>query len=335
LFKEHLTVSGYKENTIAGKLQALSVFFVFLRERNPDIDLRDVGKATLEAYSRYLGSVVSARTRKQYEKRTKKMLLGAVRLLFRSLYLEELIIVNPLQELCLKAQGEEKRRAILSEEEMNRFLDGIDEHSACGLRDRALFELLYSSGLRAGEAERLTIGDIDFEERALLIREGKFSRDRVVPVNEVAMVFLKRFLEGRTNALELVFGGMRKEVINNRFKKLLQKFGLYRSGYCVHSIRHSTATHLLAHGADLRYVQELLGHKTIESTVVYTHELYENLKRIYRTFHPRENEYFREVDGEYLKRLNRFYEYLKSREKNDLRVRARKRGWYRRREGKK
>jgi integrase/recombinase XerD len=345
LFKEYLTISGYKTNTIATKLRCLAIFFRFLKETDPGIDLREVGKEKIEEYVRHLNRRVKEGTGKQYAKRTRKELIGAVRLLFRFLYLEELILVNPLQDSSFAAAGEERPRAVIPEEEMNRFLDSIDPGSDCGLRDRALFELLYSSGLRAGEAAKLAMTDIDFEERSLLIREAKFSRDRVVPVNEVAMAFLKRYLaftqqnarqascqvsrEGHIKASGLVFGGMRKVAINARFQKLLKERGMYREGYCAHSIRHSCATHLLAHGADLRYVQELLGHKSIETTVVYTHELYDNLKRIYRRYHPRENELLREVDEAYLKRLNGFYEYLKSREKNDLKKRAWKRNWYR------
>ena len=91
---------------------------------------------------------------------------------------------------------------------------------------------------------------------------------------------------------------------------LLHRSGLYRAGLSAHSIRHSIATHLLENGADLRYVQELLGHESIETTVLYTNELNENMKRIYKSYHPRENQLWCEVDGEYLGRLERLHAQL-------------------------
>lgn len=91
---------------------------------------------------------------------------------------------------------------------------------------------------------------------------------------------------------------------------LLRRAGLCRPGLSAHSIRHSLATHLLENGADLRYVQELLGHESIETTVVYTNELHENMKRIYKSYHPRENQLWREVDEGYLGRLRALQEQL-------------------------
>lgn len=303
IFRKYLEDAGYKPGTIAGKLIYLDIFFSFLREKKTD-DPRDVGKELVFEFVRHLDALVTSRTGKPYAKRSKKMVLGALRLLFRCLYQEELILVNPMQDVAVHPQGTEQRRAILTEDEMNRFLDSIDPTSDQGLRDRALFELLYSSGLRVSEAAKLLIGDIDFAARMILIREAKWGKDRIVPVNEPALVFLQKLVAGREEQKEArVFGMLRGTSINQRFKKLLKERGLDRELLSAHSIRHSIATHLLARGADLRYVQELLGHQSIETTVVYTHEMQENLKRIYRTYHPRENEYYKEIDGEYLARL--------------------------------
>ena len=124
------------------------------------------------------------------------------------------------------------------------------------------------------------------------------------------MVFLNRYLQKRGPRPGALFLGRLRSLkgsgINSRFKKLLKQAGLYRPGLTAHSIRHSLGTHLLANGADLRYVQELLGHESIKTTVVYTHELYENMKKIYKSYHPRENQLWQEVDGEYLKRFEVF-----------------------------
>ena len=169
----------------------------------------------------------------------------------------------------------------------------------------------------------LDAGDIDFENRMVQIRDSKFGKDRVVPVSKVAIAFLKKYAGRRSEGA--IFRGNRGRLstgaINKRFKELLKKQGLYREGLSTHSIRHCTATHLLAGGADLRYVQELLGHDSIETTVLYTFELQENLKRIYRSHHPRENGYFKEVDPDYLRKLDTFQRVLEKQKKKTLRKR--------------
>jgi site-specific recombinase XerD len=304
IFLRYLTESGYKPGTVYTKMCYLKVFFAFLQSKKTDIDFRDLGRETLLSFMTHLNETVSERTGQPYSRRTKQACLSAVRLVFRCLYQEELILANPLQDVELRPQGVEHRRTIMTEEEMNAFLDGIDPESPFGLRDRSLFELLYSSGLRVSEASKLTVGDIDFNERMILIRESKWGKDRIVPVNETATAFLQKLLAGRENRKDArVFGGLSGGSINARFRKLLKERGMDRERLSAHSIRHSIATHLLARGADLRYVQELLGHQSIETTVGYTHEQDENLKRIYRSHHPRENEFYKEVDAEYLRRV--------------------------------
>ena len=141
----------------------------------------------------------------------------------------------------------------------------------------------------------------------------------MVSVHNVALKFLRLFLiESRVKKGPLFYSIYRekrldKTAINNRFIHWLKKAGMYRCNLSSHCIRHSTAVHLLAGGADLRYVQELLGHESIETTVLYTHELLDNLKKIYKSYHPRENEYFKEVDLEYMKRIEDFEALLKKR----------------------
>jgi site-specific recombinase XerD len=200
-------------------------------------------------------------------------------------------------------------RAVFSEAQIAQFLDSIDIHAPLGLRDRALFELMYSSGLRSGEVVKLDRGDLELGQRMLLVRDAKWSKDRVVPVNEVAAAFLALYLPESSDAGQPLFAGpngrMSAAYLRDRFHLHLAEAGLLGKGFTPHSIRHASATHLLAHGADLRYVQELLGHESIETTVLYTNELLENLKCIYRRFHPRENELYREVDQEYRARVDR------------------------------
>jgi integrase/recombinase XerD len=306
VFSTWLKEAGYKDGTIMGKLGYAKHFFEYVEGRAADF--RDIGVEIIREFLKQMEAEVSMRTERHLAARTKNQIFHTVRLIFKSLYLYDLIIKNPALEIEYNAVGYKKQRMILSEGEIAKFLDSIDINDGTGLRERAVFELLYSSGLRVSEAANLTIGDIDFEGRLILIRQAKWGKDRVVPVSEVAAGFLRKYIGGRRAKNEHVFLGktgrrMRGATFNRMFKKFLKRLKMYSEGLSAHSIRHSCATHLLSHGADLRYVQELLGHESIETTTVYTHELYDNMRRIYRMYHPRENELFEEVDGEYLRRL--------------------------------
>jgi len=312
--KKYAGGAGYKENTVGRLLGEVEYFFDYLKTAYEVHDLRDVGADHLRSYLQHLKETDSPFTGKRYRPRTILMKAGALRLLFKSLYLEELVLVNPMREVEYFVKEEGGRREVMGEAEVSRFLDCVEENNALGARDRAMFELMYSSGLRCGEVAGLNVGDIDLENRELMVRCGKFNKDRVVPISEVAAAFLKRYLSGRKAKDDPVFatrtGRLSPSTVGHRFRDLLNRMGLSRPGVSAHSVRHSTATHLLEHGAGIRYVAELLGHEDIQTTVRYTHMLPENLKGVYRRYHPRENESFREVGEEYLARLAGFEKEL-------------------------
>ena len=305
---EYLGSLRYKAGTIRTKIECLKPFLAFLAAQGIS-DLREVSPSDIQRYLEGQANALSSRTSRPYSALTLAMFHGAVRLLFTALCQAQLVLVNPARDLSFRAAARGKLRAVFSEEEISRFLDGIDIHQPLGLRDKTMFELMYSSGLRAGEVGRLDRGDIDLPGRMLIVRDAKWSKDRVLPVNAVATSFLTLYLQGASDPKRPVFlgarGRMSARAVARRFHHHTASTGLAGRGFTPHSIRHATATHLLAHGADLRYVQELLGHESIETTVIYTHELLENLKRIYRRYHPRENELYREVDPDYLARVDR------------------------------
>ena len=316
IFNQYLKDSGYAEKTIEGRNHYLSLFFSYLPYRK---DLRDVTRKEIEKFFYYLQTVISKKTGKLYGAKTKQMIVSGVKLFFRALYVNGSILFNPSRDISILKSDSDTKKEIFTEEEISRFLDGIDIFLYTGLRDRTLYELIYSSGLRGGEASNLNCSDIDLKNRMVLIRHGKGGKDRIVPVSETAAKFLKKYISGRKGAETPLFqsgkGRLGKQAINSHLKKLLKDQGSYRKGLTVHSIRHSTATHLLNHGADLRFVQELLGHDSIETTVIYTNYKQEEMKKIYKTYHPRENEYYVEVDTDYLEQIEELERRLNTRKR--------------------
>ncbi|MBN2900149.1 MAG: tyrosine-type recombinase/integrase [Clostridia bacterium] len=316
-FEEHLKGQGYHEKSVYTHLKSIKKFKAFLSEQNLIDDLRAVTKEDLKDYIRFLKNTISERRKEALTISTINCYLKSAKLLFRSLYLCEIILTNPAKEINLLRKTTKAERFHLSQKQMNELLDSIDMNGRVGRRDRAIFELMYSSGLRLNEVIKLKVSDIDFEGRMLLIRESKFSKDRIVPISSVAFKFLRLYLGERVqNKEERVFfgpiskGALSNCVINLRFRKYTKDIGIEKDRLGVHTIRHSIATHLLENGADLRYVQELLGHESIETTMEYTHNVFENMKKVYKSYHPRENEYYEEVSDQYLEELEAFKKVL-------------------------
>jgi site-specific recombinase XerD len=314
LVGEELAARRYAEHSKVAVRLALRDFYRWASRQSKG-EVRSFGKKELTAYFAFLCTQKSKRTGEALRPGTINERWSAVKLLYSCLYRAGAIGGNPCHALSLALPEPcAWRRRPMTREEITRFLESIDTGTKVGLRDRTLFELIYSSGLRVSEAASLKVGDIDVERRLMVVR-GKFDRDRMVPISEVARDFVVRYLGEKLEAREAwVFEGtrgatkgghIRGATISERFRLLLGQFGMDVPELSTHSIRHSTATHLLENGASIRHVQELLGHKSIESTVRYTHVMVDGLGKVYRRHHPREHELFEELGEEYEARLTR------------------------------
>lgn len=220
----------------------------------------------------------------------------AVKLFFRYLQLEGVVRDNPA-ELLGTQKTWQRVPEVMSPAVVDRLLAAPQPYDAFWRRDRALLELLYATGCRASEVSNLKLADVHLDQRYCLAH-GKGSKDRLTPLGSAAVSAIRDYLKeerpklarGHSHApwLLLSRGGkrLRREAIWELVKRYVRRCGA-NPDVSPHTLRHSFATHLLAGGADLRQVQELLGHASIATTQIYTHVDQTRLKRVHRQFHPR------------------------------------------------
>jgi integrase/recombinase XerD len=221
--------------------------------------------------------------------------LVALRGLFRYLSQEGYLDVNPLEDMELPRVSPALPH-VLSVQEVNRLLAQPDATSPQGVRDGAMLELLYATGMRVSELVDFFLSGLNMDVGIVTAR-GKGDKERIVPVGEVAIEKVKLYLErGRQVILKgrespYLFLNLRGEKLSRQgFWKILKKYALQAGitkRITPHTLRHSFATHLLERGADLRFVQAMLGHVDISTTQIYTHVNLGYLKKLHRQFHPR------------------------------------------------
>ncbi|MDR0388631.1 MAG: tyrosine recombinase [Spirochaetaceae bacterium] len=250
--------------------------------------------ADTEDLSRYLDF---RREKNNIDSRSAAKAISALRSFFRYMADEGLRNDNPALILELPKK---KRRlpAVLSRETVDKLLDSIDVSKPRGIRDRALFEFVYSAGLRVSEASALRLPDIFFDERLARLR-GKGSKERLVPFGDEAARWLKRYLgEARpslagasTSQYLFIRKGGKRLSRKGIWKNYSAASGLLGISSKLHTLRHSYATELLSGGADLRSVQELLGHADLSTTQIYTHVDVSRLRENHRRYLPKLREY--------------------------------------------
>jgi tyrosine recombinase XerC len=215
--------------------------------------------------------------------------ISTLRSFFRFLCREGYLKTNPIISLSSPKQ-DKHLPTFLTEEEITKLIEAAKGEDERGLRDRAILETFYSTGMRISELVGLDTQDIDFIGAVVKVR-GKGKKERLLPIGEVALRAIKHYLDNRKKEAQAVFlnkSGRRisDRGVRNIVAKYLRIISL-RQGISPHTLRHSFATHLLNRGADLRSVQELLGHANLSTTQIYTHLTTDKLKSVYDKAHPR------------------------------------------------
>ncbi|MCK4930904.1 MAG: tyrosine recombinase XerC [Candidatus Aminicenantes bacterium] len=273
-------------HTIVSYQRDLKQLAVYLKKKN--ISLKRTDNVVLRGFLATL-----------YEKRNKKSTvarkLAAIRSFFQFCIRKRWLEDNPAKVVATPKQ-EKPVPSFLSEEDMEQFLDIPKTRRPLDLRDKSILELLYATGSRVSELVGIDLEDINFEERLIRVR-GKGKKERLVPFGKIAEQSLELYIRARSlihkgqideNALFLNYRGDR--ITSRSVERVVDKyirFSAMRRKISPHSLRHSFASHLLSRGADLRVIQELLGHESLATTQKYTHLDLKQLIDVYKKSHPR------------------------------------------------
>ena len=255
---------------------------------NASEPLLDIRETTLSAFIAHLSRQTRASSQSRY--------LSTLRRFYRWQLARGRIVADPTLKLANPARPARLPK-VMSEKQVDRLLAAPDLDTALGLRDRAMLETLYATGLRVSELVNLKLHEIGFNE-GVLRAFGKGSKERLVPLGELAIDWLGRYLnEARPEILkgrqsDALFvtargGAMTRQAFWQLIKRYAALAGIAPEKLSPHVLRHAFATHLLNHGTDLRVVQLLLGHADISTTQIYTHVARERLKALHATHHPR------------------------------------------------
>lgn len=277
-------------HTISSYYKDISQFMEFLKARDwaCDIDgLANIGHTQVRTY-------LASLQKRNYMKSTRARKLSTLRNFFKYLVREGYLKNNPIMNIS--APKRDKRLPVfLDKEKIIELLMAPETKTLLGMRDRAILETLYSGGLRVGELVGMNVRDIDFIAEALKVR-GKGKQERIVPIGNEAVTAIKRYLDERKDDKgkkepQVVFTNrfgtrLSSRSVQRMVAKYMKQVALQES-ISPHTLRHTFATHMLSAGANLRAVQELLGHKSISTTQIYTHITPERLKKVYDKAHPR------------------------------------------------
>lgn len=293
-YLEQLHVRHYSPQTVYTRSKMLRPFRLFCEQAGLT-QARQVTRAVIFNYQSYLfhyrkrdGHPLAVETQNHW--------LNSVASFFAWLTKQNLILYNPASDLEYSRAPQRLPRALLSVQEIADVFNVTDLTTPLGLRNRAILEVLYSTGMRRAELCGLDKNDLDFERGLVFIDQGKGHKDRLIPIGERALQWIEKYLTearpllGSSVSEAAVFLNTHGERVNpNRLgtqvRDLIRRAGITKRGSC-HLFRHSMATQLLEAGCDIRHIQEMLGHSNLESTKVYTQVTVGQLKAVHQKYHP-------------------------------------------------
>lgn len=295
LFINYLKLEkSLSDNSVNSYVFDLKLFFSFLENKTDIKYVKNISEKNLIDFITFISHKKTKRETLYSEKSIYRM-ISVMKSFFKFLLIEDIINDNPAENLD-SPKTSKLLPAVLTIDEVNNMLESVDLKIKFGLRDRAILETMYASGLRVSEVISLEINNIFFQDGFLRIF-GKGSKERIVPIGKSALFFIEKYCNEERNIIKkndsynFVFLNFRgKKMTRMAVWNIVKKYGVLagiKKDIHPHTLRHTFATHLLEGGADIRIIQEMLGHSDISTTQIYTHIDKEYLFEVHKTFHPR------------------------------------------------
>ncbi|KZN60836.1 tyrosine-type recombinase/integrase [Pseudoalteromonas luteoviolacea] len=294
-YLEYCIAKGQSQATIVSKEAALSLFHKWVFQ-NVESDIQYIDVTVLESYQNHLIKYRKQCSGQPLSRGTIRYRLTVVKVMLRTLYAKGIVRSNNFELFDLPKIGRRLPKPVLSEKEVIQVLSQAEHYGKKGIRDRAIMEVYYASGIRRFELSNLRLNDIDFEQFQLRVEQGKGFKDRYVPIAKRACFWIYKYLKEVRNSLSNEFSGDSLFLANNgkpfkatQLSELVAKYiklaNIQKRGGC-NQYRHAAATHMVDNGADIRHVQEFLGHADLSTTQVYVHVSMAKLKEVYSKTHP-------------------------------------------------
>lgn len=294
-FLQTMRMRNCSERTIQAWTYILNRFINWCDERSIDC-MSEINEEHVAAYRRSLFHYRNSKTGAALTFDTQAHYLIPVRRWFNWMKVQDFIELDPTKNIELPKSEDRLPTAILTADQVETLLNVPDINTRLGLRDRAILETFYSSGIRCGELIALDVYDISFERGILTVRQGKNKKDRVVPIGTRALSWVTKWTtdirpdlltDSSDQALFVTKNGNR--IHPNALSKLVREYlvsiGITQRGAC-HLLRHTAATLMMENGADLRSLQQFLGHARLNTTQIYTHVSIKRLQEVHRKTHP-------------------------------------------------